>query len=106
MSVGTFTFCKSKMSPKHKAEDFFVVANEKGLHTRPSTELVRCASTFKSQITLRYQNMNADAASLLEILMLAAARGAKVRIEAEGEDAEQAVQSILRLARNKFNIKY
>lgn len=89
-----------------KIKDHFVVINEKGLHTRPSTELVRCATSFKSQVTLSYQEMNVNAKSLLGILMLAAARGAKVRIEAEGEDAEEAVRSILQLARNKFNIKY
>ncbi|MFI5334266.1 MAG: HPr family phosphocarrier protein [Chlamydiales bacterium] len=89
-----------------KAKDYFVVMNEKGLHTRPSTELVKCASSFKAKITLSYHDMNVSAKSLLEILMLAASRGAKVRVEAEGEDADEAIRTILTLARNKFNIKY
>jgi phosphocarrier protein len=38
--------------------------------------------------------------------MLAATKGAKIGIEAEGEDAEEAVQSILTLAKNNFHIKY
>ena len=80
--------------------------NEKGLHTRPSTELVKCAARFKSQVMLLYQSQIVNAKSLLGILMLAAARGAKIRVEAEGEDAELAVNSILQLARNKFYIKY
>ncbi len=92
------------MKPKIKSS--FVVINEKGLHTRPSTELVKCASSFKSQVHLIYQNLTVNAKSLLGILMLAAARGAKIKIEAEGEDAEQAVNTILHLAQNKFNIKY
>jgi phosphocarrier protein HPr len=89
-----------------KFKDCFVVMNEKGLHTRPSTELVKCASSFKSQVTLSYQDMSVNAKSLLGILMLAASRGSKIHIEAEGDDAEDAVKSILGLARNKFNIKY
>ena len=80
--------------------------NEKGLHTRPSTELVKCASSFKAQVHLVYQNLTVNAKSLLGVLMLAASRGAKIKIEAEGEDAEQVVDSILLLAQNKFNIKY
>ncbi|MBI2810287.1 MAG: HPr family phosphocarrier protein [Candidatus Melainabacteria bacterium] len=92
------------MSKKYK--DSFTVVNEKGLHTRPSTELVKCATTFKSQVTLTYQEYTVNAKSLLGILMLAASRGSKIRVEAEGEDAEQAVKSILDLARNKFHIKY
>lgn len=88
------------------AKDIFVIVNEKGLHTRPSTELVKCASSFKSQITLYYQDLTVNAKSLLGILMLAAARGAKITIEAVGEDADQAVKTILELAKNKFHIKY
>jgi phosphocarrier protein HPr len=92
------------MSKKYK--DSFTVVNEKGLHTRPSTELVKCAATFKSQVMLTYQSYTVNAKSLLGILMLAASRGAKIHVLAEGEDAEEAVKSILNLARNKFNIKY
>lgn len=92
------------MSKKYK--DSFIVVNEKGLHTRPSTELVKCATTFKAQVMLIYQEYTVNAKSLLGILMLAASRGAKIHVVAEGEDAELAVKSILTLARNKFNIKY
>jgi phosphocarrier protein HPr len=92
------------MSKKYK--DSFIVINEKGLHTRPSTELVKCATAFKSQVLLAYQSYTINAKSLLGILMLAASRGAKVHVIAEGEDAEEAVKSILNLARHKFNIKY
>jgi phosphocarrier protein len=91
---------------KQKIKSSFVVINEKGLHTRPSTELVKCASCFKAQVNLVYQNLTVNAKSLLGILMLAASRGAKIKIEAEGEDAELAIKSILDLAQNKFNIKY
>jgi phosphocarrier protein len=91
---------------KKKYKDSFIVINEKGLHTRPSTELVKCASTFKAQVMLRYHDDHVNAKSLLGILMLAAARGAKIQVIAEGEDAELAVKTILHLAQNKFNIKY
>lgn len=89
-----------------KFRDSFIVMNEKGLHTRPSTELVKCATTFRSKVILVYQDYSVNAKSLLGILMLAASRGAKIHVVAEGEDAESAVKSILDLARNKFNIKY
>jgi len=89
-----------------KIKSFFIVANERGLHTRPSTELVRCASSFKAQVSLIYQNYTVNAKSLLGILMLAASRGARIKVEAEGDDAEEAIAHILALAKNKFNIKY
>ena len=89
-----------------KEKNSFTVLNEKGLHTRPSTELVRLASTFKSEINLTYQELTVNTKSLLGILMLAAAKGAKVLVDAEGEDAKEAIAAILNLASSKFNIKY
>ena len=94
------------MSSKRKSQDAFIVLNDRGLHTRPSTELVKCASRFKSQVTLYYHDLSVNAKSLLGILMLAASRGAKIRIEADGEDAEEAVKAILLLAKKRFNIRY
>jgi phosphocarrier protein len=94
------------MMQKQKVRDTFVVLNEKGLHTRPATELVKCASSFKAQITLHYQDLSVNAKSLLGILMLAAARGAKIRIEAEGEDAEEVVAALIGLAKAKFYMNY
>lgn len=91
---------------RHTAKGRFVVGNDRGLHTRPSTELVRCASSFKSRVYLYYQKHSVNAKSLLGILMLAATKGSKIGIEAEGEDAEEAVQSIITLAKNNFYIKY
>lgn len=88
------------------AKGKFVVGNDRGLHTRPSTELVKCASSFKSNVLLLYQKQSVNAKSLLGILMLGASKGAKIKVEAEGEDAEKAIESILNLANNNFYIKY
>jgi phosphocarrier protein HPr len=89
-----------------KVSGTFTVKNDKGLHTRPSTELVKCAAAFSSRVSLFYRSYVVNAKSLLGILMLAAERGSKIRVEASGDDAEQAVDSILKLAKNKFNINY
>lgn len=87
-------------------KDKFTVLNEKGLHTRPSTELVKCIATFESEVNLFYKDYAVNAKSLLGILMLAAGKGAKITVEAVGEDADEAVNSLLELASNKFNIQY
>ncbi len=94
------------MQKRKKTVASFTIRNDKGLHTRPSTELVKCATRFDAQVNLFYRNYMVNAKSLLGILMLAAEKGSKIRIEAFGEDAEKAVCSILELAKNKFNIKY
>jgi phosphocarrier protein len=84
----------------------FTVLNDKGLHTRPSTELVRCVAAYKAEIKLLYEEYIVNAKSLLGILMLAAEKGAKIRIEAKGSDAKAAVDAILELAKNKFDSEY
>lgn len=94
------------MSPKNLVKKSFIVRNDKGLHTRPATELVKKACTFRSQVHLRYQDLHVNAKSLLGILMLAAARGAKIQVEAEGIDAQEAVDAICSLAQAGFNIHY
>jgi phosphocarrier protein HPr len=91
---------------KRKLRDYFVVVNQKGLHTRPSTELVKCAAHFNCQIQLSYRNYVVNAKSILGILMLAAGKGARIEVEAIGEDADRAVAAILKLAKSGFNIRY
>ena len=91
---------------KQKSKAVFLVLNDKGLHSRPSTELVKCVAHFSAQVHLSYRNYIVNAKSILGILMLAAEKGAKIQVEAVGEDAEAAVEAILLLAKNKFNIKY
>jgi phosphocarrier protein len=94
------------MQKKSKVKGCFTVGNDRGLHTRPSTEIVKCATSFKSEVILAYQKNQVNAKSILGVLMLAAAKGAKIHIEAVGDDANEAVSSLITLAGNNFNIKY
>lgn len=95
-----------KKTPDNKKRAMFTVQNDRGLHTRPSAEIVKCATNFRSEVFLIYEKNHVNAKSLLGILMLAANKGSKIQIEAEGVDADEAIASLLRLAENNFNIKY
>lgn len=88
------------------AKGMFIVENDRGLHTRPSTEIVKCATAFKSEVFLKYNKTEVSAKSLLGILMLAASKGAKIGVTAKGVDAQDAVNGLLILASNNFNISY
>jgi phosphocarrier protein len=94
------------MKNEKKSKGTFIVGNDRGLHTRPSTEIVKCATAFKSEVILAYQKNRVNAKSILGILMLAAAKGAKITIEAIGVDSEEAVSSLIMLAGKNFNIHY
>lgn len=94
------------MTKAAKVKGFFVVSNDRGLHTRPSTELVKCATSFKAEVSLVYQKNQVNAKSILGVLMLAAAKGAKITIEAYGDDAQEAVSSLIELANHNFYLNY
>ena len=88
------------------AKGILTVLNDRGLHTRPSTELVKCAAAFDAQVLLTYKENQVNAKSLLGILLLSAERGAKITVEAEGPQAEECLKALLKLASAKFYIKY
>ena len=89
-----------------KVIDEFTVLNQKGLHSRPSAEIVKCTSSFQSRITLQLNGHSVNAKSILDILTLMAPCGAKVTIEAEGADAQEAVGSLIALAKDQFCVRY
>ncbi|MBS0623259.1 MAG: HPr family phosphocarrier protein [Verrucomicrobia bacterium] len=97
---------KTASKTKPTVSGHFVVLNDKGLHTRPATELVKCAMSFRSEITLSYQGLVVNAKSLLGILTLAATKGARILVTANGDDAAEALKKLQEVALNKFYIHY
>jgi phosphocarrier protein HPr len=78
------------------------VTNKWGLHARPAAMLVQTASRFKSEIRLKKEDVEANAKSILSVMMLAAEVGSRVTIKADGEDEEQAVETLALLFAKKF----
>jgi phosphocarrier protein HPr len=76
--------------------------NKVGLHARPAGAMVRVAKEFQSAVTLTYRDKQANAKSILSVLSIGAEKGAIVTIEATGDDAEQAVEKLRQLVRDKF----
>ncbi|MDL2316866.1 HPr family phosphocarrier protein [Desulfovibrio sp. OttesenSCG-928-A18] len=79
------------------AEKTVFIQDELGLHARPAAKLAQAAQRFSSQITLEYEDMTVDAKSILDILSLAAGRGASLTIRCKGEDADLAAEQLERL---------
>ena len=82
-----------------------VVTNKLGLHARPAMQFVDLANQFKSEIKVTKfgeEPGEADGKSVMEMIILAATEGTKMRIDAEGEDAEEAVTKLVQLFEGKF----
>lgn len=75
---------------------------ENGLHIRPAEALARLANQFSSRVELVYESQRVDAKSIMEMLTLGAGQGATLKVEASGEDAQQAIDAILHLAATNF----
>jgi phosphocarrier protein len=83
-------------------EKLVTVLNRAGVHARPSALLVQTTKNFKSNIYLEKNNDRINAKSIMGIITLGAAYGAVLKIIADGEDEETAVESIVRLFESKF----
>lgn len=79
-----------------------LIQNRKGLHARASAQVVKLAESFQAETYICYQNMRVSAQSIMGLLMLGVGQGSLLVIEGEGEDADEAVSSLVDLIENKF----
>jgi phosphocarrier protein len=78
------------------------IINKLGLHARASTKLTHVAAQFASQIWIERNARRVNAKSIMGVMMLAAGKGSKVTLEAEGADEQQAVAAMVDLINNRF----
>lgn len=72
----------------------FQIHNGNGLHARPSATFVNRANQFESKIHVEYDGCIVNGKSILGLLTLAAGPGSKVKITAEGKDADEAIKEL------------
>ena len=79
------------------------IINKLGLHARPAMSFVDTANSFTSDIKVVKDGQAVDGKSIMQLMMLAATQGTKLRIDAQGPDAEQAVEALVKLIGSKFD---
>ena len=80
----------------------FTIKNRLGLHARASAKLVQTANRFRSEVFISKEGEEVNGKSIMGILMLAAALGAKIEVRVSGEDADAAFSAISQLIEDKF----
>jgi phosphocarrier protein len=78
------------------------IVNKKGLHARASAKFVKLASTFEAEVRVSKDGQTVDARSIMGLMMLAAAIGCCIEIEADGEQATEAVDALAGLVAARF----
>jgi phosphocarrier protein HPr len=78
------------------------IVNKLGLHARASAKLTQTASRFPAEIWLSRNGRRVNAKSIMGVMMLAAGQGSRITIEAEGDEAQAALQALLSLIADRF----
>ena len=78
------------------------IVNKLGLHARASAKLTQLAGKFKCEVWMSKGTRRINAKSIMGVMMLAAARGSTLVIEAEGADEREAVEALRQLIASGF----
>jgi len=79
-----------------------VVPNKQGMHARPAEMFVRRAQQFQSKIEIVREGYRIEAKSIMNLLTLGAAQGTELTLEAEGSDAQEAVDALAEVIEKDF----
>ena len=80
-----------------------LIQNKLGLHARAATKLVQLANQFESKIIIQQDDKQANADSVMALLMLESSMGKHITVHTEGTDAQEALDSIEDLINKKFD---
>lgn len=83
-------------------ERTLTICNQKGLHARAAAAFVKCTANFTANVTVEKDGQTVDGASILSLMMLAASKGTIIKVSADGEDAEEAIEALSVLVNTKF----
>ncbi|OUR73408.1 phosphocarrier protein HPr [Methylophaga sp. 42_8_T64] len=83
-------------------EQTFTIINKLGLHARAAAKFVTTASQFDCDIQVSRDGREINGKSIMAVMMLAAAKGSQITVQANGNDAEQALKELDSLINDFF----
>lgn len=85
-----------------RASRTVLIENRRGLHARASMAFVTLATAQTVELTVEKDGSSASGTSILDLMMLGAAKGDSITISAEGEGSADAVQALVELVEARF----
>ena len=79
------------------------IINKLGMHARAAAQFVQLASSFSSHIEIEKDNRRVNGKSIMGVMMLAASKGSKITLYADGEDETESLDKLEELINNRFN---
>ena len=83
-------------------EKTLIITNKLGLHARAATKLAKLCQQFDAKVTVELAGKQADASSVMALMLLAGSQGKEVTVIANGADGEPALEAICQLFTDKF----
>jgi phosphocarrier protein len=84
-------------------EKVLVVQNKMGIHARPAAMIVRLTSKFRGEVFFEKDDEQVNGKSIMGLMMLAAGRGSKIRVQAQGAGADDLIKELEALFERKFD---
>ena len=78
------------------------IVNKKGLHARASAKFVQMAEQYNAAIIVTRGHETVGGTSIMGLMMLAAATGSTITIQATGKQAQAALDALVALVENRF----
>lgn len=85
-----------------RATAHFTIVNDLGLHARAATKLVQLAARFPCEVVVSHGGQNANAKSVMGVLLLCGSKGTVVEVTAKGQQAQECVDAIGKLIADRF----
>lgn len=79
-----------------------LIVNQRGLHARASAKFVKVASSFNSVITVTREDDKVHGTSIMGLMTLGAGVGSTILVEADGDDAREALEAINAMINARF----
>jgi len=80
-----------------------LIANRLGLHARAAARFVRMAGSFDAEVWVIRNGTRVSGVSILGLMMLAAAPGTEITLEARGRETHEVLAALLKLVDDKFD---
>jgi phosphocarrier protein len=90
--------------PIDTLEKELIVQNKMGIHARPAAMIVRVANTYSGDVWVEKDDEQVNGKSIMGLMMLAAGKGSKLKVKAEGpaDEGQKMLEEMAALFERRF----
>jgi len=102
LAQSTVSEPSSETVPDGAVVRMFTICNKKGLHARASAKFVQTVERFDADVHVKRGGESVGGTSIMGLMMLAAAPGTTITVEASGREAAEVVEALANLIDQRF----